>query len=215
MFGIHDLALYVLATVLLAVTPGPDTALVFAQSLRHGARGGITAACGTATGCVVHVTAASIGLSALLAASATAFNILKWAGAAYLLFIGVRTILTSGRTAPGAAAAPAPAARPFRWSSVYGTGFLTNVLNPKVAVFFVAFLPQFVSAGATGAPFGFAVLGLILIAVGFAWLAGVSLLASRSARMLGGRLTLRRWVERSLGVAFVVLAAKLALTERP
>jgi threonine/homoserine/homoserine lactone efflux protein len=82
-------------------------------------------------------------------------------------------------------------------------------------VFFVAFLPQFVSAGATGAPFGFAVLGLILIAVGFAWLAGVSLLASRSARMLGSRLALRRWLERSLGAAFVVLAAKLALTERP
>lgn len=217
MFGIHDLALYVLATVLLAVTPGPDTALVFAQSLRHGARGGITAACGTASGCVVHVTAASIGLSALLAASATAFNVLKWLGAAYLLFIGLRTIVTSGRP-PAAAVASvtaAPAARAFRTSSVYWTGFLTNVLNPKVAVFFVAFLPQFVAAGASGAPFGFAALGLILIAVGFAWLAGVSLLASRSARILGSRLSLRRWLERSLGAAFVVLAAKLALTERP
>ena len=101
MFGIHDLALFVAASVLLAVTPGPDSALVFAQSLRHGARGGIVAASGTVTGCLVHVTAASVGLSAILAASAHAFNVVKWAGAAYLAFVGLRIIFTSGRAAPG------------------------------------------------------------------------------------------------------------------
>src|SRR6188508_584497 len=100
MFGIHDLPLFIAATVLLAITPGPDSTLVFAQSLRHGARGGIVASLGVVTGCLVHVTAASIGLSALLVASAYAFNAVKWAGAAYLLWIGLRMIATAKADAP-------------------------------------------------------------------------------------------------------------------
>jgi threonine/homoserine/homoserine lactone efflux protein len=210
MFGIHDLALFAAASVLLAITPGPDSTLVFAQSLRHGARGGLVASFGVMTGCLVHVTAASVGLSALLAASASAFNVVKWAGAAYLAFIGVRTIITAGRVA---AAAQAPQA--LRTSSVFWTGFLTNVLNPKVAVFFVAFLPQFVSTGAAHAPLGFAVLGLVVIAIGFVWLIGLAFVAGRSAAMLGSRGRLKVWFERALGGAFVALAAKLAFAERP
>src|SRR5689334_12549748 len=157
MFGIHDIALFLVACVLLAITPGPDSTLVFAQSLKHGARGGLVASFGVMTGCLVHVTAASVGLSALLAASASAFNVVKWAGAAYLAFIGLRTIITAGRAA---AATQEPQA--LRTSSVFWTGFLTNVLSPKVAVFFVAFLPQFVSPHAAYAPLGFAALGLLV-----------------------------------------------------
>ena len=121
MFGIHDLTLFVVACVLLAITPGPDSTLVFAQSLKHGARGGLVASFGVMTGCLVHVTAASVGLSALLAASATAFSVVKWAGAAYLAFIGLRTILAAG----GAATATAQQPQTLRTSSVFWTGFLT------------------------------------------------------------------------------------------
>ena len=213
MFGIHDLALFVVAAVLLAVTPGPDSTLVFAQSLRHGARGGIVVSLGTITGCVVHVTAASVGLSAILAASAHAFNAVKWAGAAYLAFIGIRMIVTSGRVGPEGAAAEQPAA--LRASSLFWAGFLTNVLNPKVAVFFLAFLPQFVAADAAYAPLGFAVLGVIVIVVGFIWLVGIAFLAARSARALSGGTRLTVWLERALGAAFIALAARLALAERP
>jgi threonine/homoserine/homoserine lactone efflux protein len=210
MFGIHDLTLFIVACVILAITPGPDSTLVFAQSLKHGARGGLVASLGVMTGCLVHVTAASIGLSALLAASAEAFNVVKWAGAIYLAFIGLRTILTAGRAA---AAAAKPEA--LRTSSVFWTGFLTNVLNPKVAVFFVAFLPQFVSTGAAYAPLGFAALGLLVIAIGFIWLIGLAFVAGRSAAMLDSRGRLKAWFERALGAAFIALAAKLALSERP
>lgn len=210
MFGIHDIALFVVACVLLAITPGPDSTLVFAQSLRHGARGGLVAALGVITGCLVHITAASVGLSAILAASATAFSVVKWAGAAYLAFIGLRTILAAGRAA-SAAAQP----RPLRASSVFWTGFLTNVLNPKVAVFFLAFLPQFVSAGTAYAPLGFAVLGLIFLVIGFLWLIGLAFAASRSAAALDSRGRLKAWFERVLGGAFIALAAKLAFAERP
>jgi threonine/homoserine/homoserine lactone efflux protein len=210
MFGIHDIALFIVACVLLAITPGPDSTLVFAQSLKHGARGGLVASFGVMTGCLVHVTAASVGLSALLAASASAFNVVKWAGAAYLAFIGLRTIITAGR-----AAAATQEAQALRRSSVFWTGFLTNVLNPKVAVFFVAFLPQFVSPHAAYAPLGFAALGLLVIAIGFVWLIGLAFLAGRSAAMLDSRGRLKTWFERALGGAFIALAAKLAFAERP
>jgi threonine/homoserine/homoserine lactone efflux protein len=211
MFGIHDLTLFIAACVLLAVTPGPDTTLVFAQTLRHGVRGGLVASLGVITGCLVHVTAASVGLSAILAASAHAFNVVKWAGAAYLAFIGLRAILAAGRAAAASAAQP----ETLRTSSVFWTGFLTNVLNPKVAVFFLAFLPQFVSTDAAYAPLGFAVLGLIFIVVGFIWLVTLAFIAARSAAALGGRGRLKVWLERALGAAFIALAAKLALAERP
>jgi threonine/homoserine/homoserine lactone efflux protein len=211
MFGIHDLTLFVLACALLAVTPGPDSTLVFAQSLRHGARGGLVASVGVIIGCLIHVTAASVGLSALLAASAAAFNAVKWVGAAYLAFIGVRAILAAGRASVAAVAEP----ETLRTSSVFWTGFLTNVLNPKVAVFFLAFLPQFVSSGSPYAPLGFAVLGLVFIAIGLTWLVALAFAAARSAAMLGGRGRLKAWLERALGAAFIALAAKLALAERP
>ena len=212
MLGIHDLTLFIIACVLLAITPGPDSTLVFTQSLRHGARGGIVASLGTITGCVVHVTAASVGLSAILAASAHAFNAVKWAGAVYLAFIGIRMIVTSGRVGPEGAAAAPPV---LRASSLFWTGFLTNVLNPKVAVFFVAFLPQFVASDAAYAPLGFALLGVIVIVVGFIWLVGIAFLAARSARALSGRTRLTLWLERALGAAFIALAARLAFAERP
>lgn len=211
MFGIHDLTLFIIACILLAITPGPDTTLVFAQTLRHGVRGGLIASLGVITGCLVHVTAASVGLSAILAASAHAFNVVKWLGAAYLAFIGVRTIIAAGRASAAAAAQP----EALRTSSVFWTGFLTNVLNPKVAVFFLAFLPQFVSADAAYAPLGFAMLGLIFIVVGFVWLVVLAFVAARSAAALGGRGRLKVWLERALGAAFIALAAKLALAERP
>jgi threonine/homoserine/homoserine lactone efflux protein len=213
MFGIHDLPLFIAAAVLLAITPGPDSTLVFAQSLRHGSRGGIVASLGVMTGCFVHVTAASVGLSAILAASAHAFNVLKWAGAAYLAFIGIRMIIVTWRGRQEGEAVEEPAA--LRASSLFWTGFLTNVLNPKVAVFFLAFLPQFVAADAAYAPLGFAALGMIVIVIGFAWLLGIAFLAARSARALSGRAGLTLWLERALGAAFIALAAKLALAERP
>lgn len=218
MFGIHDLPLFVAAAFLLAITPGPDSTLVFAQSLRHGARGGVVASLGITLGCVVHVTAASVGLSAILAASSHAFNAIKWAGAAYLAFIGIRMIVATLRNAswrggPEGDAGMQPAA--LRASSLFWTGFLTNVLNPKVAVFFVAFLPQFVRTDAAYAPLGFALLGLIVIVIGSGWLLGIAFLAARSARALSGRAGLTLWLERALGAAFIALAAKLALAERP
>ena len=211
-FGIHDFALFLGVGILLNLTPGPDTALVVGHSLRQGAnggaRGGVLAALGVGTGCFVHIAAATLGLSALLVASATAFTVLKWAGAAYLAFIGLSMMF--GAPTPDAAPTPAGAAR---GRSAFLQGFLTNALNPKVALFFLAFLPQFVSATAPGKALGFALLGVIFDATGTIWLVILAVVAARSARHFAGSAAWRRWSQRLIGVVFVALAGKLAAAQ--
>src|SRR5512139_1126090 len=165
MFGTHDLWLFILSALLLNITPGPDTALVVARSTQMGLRGGVAAAFGVTGGIMVHITAAAIGLSALLAASATAFSIIKYVGAAYLIYIGLRLILTRhAATADEAASQPA---LPLR--SVFWQGFFSNALNPKVAIFFLAFLPQFVANDAPSKALAFLYLGLIFSIGATAW----------------------------------------------
>ena len=140
--GIHELWLFILSGLLLNVTPGPDTAYIIGRSIQLGWRGGVAAATGICCGCLVHVFGAAIGLSALLMASSTAFTVLKWVGAAYLLFTGVQMLLSRPRPMAEAAVA----GNETSLSRVFWQGALTNVLNPKVALFFLAFLPQFVAA---------------------------------------------------------------------
>jgi threonine/homoserine/homoserine lactone efflux protein len=156
MLGIHELWLFVISGLLLNVTPGPDTAYIIW-------RGGAAAALGIACGCLVHVFGAAAGLSALLAASAAAFTLVKWIGAAYLCFIGVQMLLS--RPGPPAAEARIDK-RTVRLRQVFWQGALTNVLNPKVALFFLAFLPQFVAADSPHKALAFAALGLIFVCNG-------------------------------------------------
>ena len=134
MLGIHELWLFIVSGLLLNVTPGPDTVYIVGRSVQLGWRGGAAAALGVCTGCLVHVFAAAIGLSALLAASSTAFTLVKWAGAAYLCFLGVKMLL-SRQPAP-ADGVDATASGAVSLRQVFWQGALTNALNPKVALFF-------------------------------------------------------------------------------
>jgi threonine/homoserine/homoserine lactone efflux protein len=175
MTGIHDLGLFVLAGLVLNVTPGPDMAYIAARSAAGGFRAGVAATLGITAGCVFHTLAAAAGLSILLATSASAFTVVKWCGAAYLLYAGVRLVISSVRPAREAAAgallAPAKAPRIFR------EGLVINVLNPKVALFFLAFLPQFIDAAAPSKALAFIALGCLFnfnsrfVNVPVAWLA--------------------------------------------
>jgi threonine/homoserine/homoserine lactone efflux protein len=135
------LALFCAAALLLIVTPGPAVLFIVARSLEHGRRGGLVSALGVATGGLVHVAAAALGLSALVLSSALAFSVVKWAGAGYLVFLGLRTLFgpAPAAAAAGSATAPAPDLR-----RTFGQGVVVNILNPKTALFFLAFLPQFV-----------------------------------------------------------------------
>jgi threonine/homoserine/homoserine lactone efflux protein len=180
-FGTHDLWLFVVSGLLLNVTPGPDTLYIVGRSSTQGGRAGAVAALGIGAGTLVHILAASLGLSAILAASATAFLAVKMIGAVYLVYVGVSLIRASS-VRPASVQAPARRA-PLR--KVFLQGFLTNVLNPKVALFFLAFLPQFVSGDTPSKALALLFLGAIFDFNGTLW----NLAVAWSTARLAGRIT--------------------------
>lgn len=173
-----QLLVFIAAGWLLNLTPGPDVLYIISNALRSGVHAGLVAALGIVSGCFVHVFAAALGVGALLAASATAFTVLKWAGAAYLMWMGVKLLLAKGGGSSIVQADVKGEAVAVNLWRVYRQGFLTNVLNPKVALFFLAFVPQFIAPGTPDKVTAFLLLGLLFnvnslpINFGYAWLAG-------------------------------------------
>jgi threonine/homoserine/homoserine lactone efflux protein len=209
MLGINELWLFVVSGLLLNVTPGPDTAYIIGRSIQLGWRGGAAAALGISCGCLVHVLGAGIGLSALLMTSSAAFAVLKLVGAAYLLFTGVQLLLS--RPAPVAEVAVQNDAVPLR--RVFWQGALTNALNPKVALFFLAFLPQFVAADSPHKTAAFLALGLIFIGNGTLWCLGVAAFAAKAASRIRRSQGVMLWINRVLGGMFVYLGFRVAMLE--
>jgi RhtB (resistance to homoserine/threonine) family protein len=208
------LLLFIAAGWLLNLTPGPDVLYIVSSALRSGVRAGIVAALGIVSGCFVHVFAAALGVGALLATSATAFTVLKWGGAAYLVWMGVK--LLRARGGPSVVpAAGASAREPADLWRVYRQGFLTNVLNPKVALFFLAFVPQFIAPGTEDKVTTFLLLGLLFnvnslpINFGYAWLAGWA------SRRVGAVQRAMHWMDRAAGVMFIGFGLRLAMSDNP
>lgn len=204
MFGTTDLALFVVAGLLLNITPGPDTLYILGRTALQGWRGGAVAALGIGAGLFVHTFAAAVGLSALLAASATAFTILKWVGAAYLVYLGVSLLIAHPPIAQRT-----PAVRAASLRTVFLQGFLTNVLNPKVALFFLAFLPQFVDPGASNKTLTFLFLGVVFNFNGTLWNLFVAWSAARVASSLNRSGHFALWLNRAVGALFVYLGIRL------
>jgi threonine/homoserine/homoserine lactone efflux protein len=204
--GVHDFWLFVASAFLLNVTPGPDTLYIVGRSTAQGLRAGVLAALGIGAGALVHVSAAALGLSAVLAASATAFTVVKLIGAAYLLYVGVGLIRSAG--AP-TGAAPLES-RELSMRSVFLQGFLTNVLNPKVALFFLAFLPQFVASDAPSKPLAFLLLGVIFDFNGTLWNLFVAWSTAHLGR-LAPSAAFKRWFNRCVGGLFIGVGIRLAL----
>lgn len=210
MFGIHDLALFVVSGLLLNILPGPDSLLIMTRSATQGWRAGVAAALGIGTGTIVHVLAAALGISAILATSATAFTVVKLVGAAYILYMALGLLRTRRSTAPQEAVSVTP--QPYR--KIFAQGVLTNVLNPKVALFFLAFVPQFIDADAPNKALAFIILGSIFNLNGMLWCCGLALFtAFASARLKLGQ-TVSLWLNRITGGLFVWLAIKLAVSKQ-
>ncbi|OKO67850.1 LysE family translocator [Bradyrhizobium sp. NAS96.2] len=209
MLGIHELWLFVLSGLLLNVTPGPDTAYIIGRTIQLGWRGGAAAAIGISCGCLVHVLGAAIGLSALLMASSTAFLAVKLIGAAYLVLTGLQMLLV--RAKPIAEIAGQGGETSI--SRVFWQGALTNILNPKVALFFLAFLPQFVAADSAHKTLAFLVLGLIFITGGTLWCLGLAAFAARAAGRIRHSAGVIAWINRSLGALFIYLGVRVAMLE--
>lgn len=219
--GIVNLPLFMLAVFLLNVTPGPDTAYIVGRSVSQGRAAGLLSALGVSAGCCVHVLAVAFGLTALLAASTVAFTVIKVVGAAYLIYLGGRMLLApperddavdeaKTETAEQTAAAKRP--RPLR--SLFVQGFLTNVLNPKVVLFFLSFFPQFVDPHASHKAVAFLALGAVFILMSTVWNSLVAWVAASVTRSVAGKPGIKRWLDRVVGTAFIGLGARLALTTR-
>jgi len=193
MFGTHNLWLFMLSGLLLNIAPGPDTLYIVGRSSTLGFRAGAVAA---------------LGLSAILAASAGAFTTVKYIGAAYLLYVGITLIRAAGEPHSSTSTAIP------RTASVRGIflqGFLTNVLNPKVALFFLAFLPQFVASDASSKPLAFLLLGAIFDINGTLWNLLVAWSAARLSSRLAPSAAFKRWFNRSVGGVFILIGIRLAL----
>lgn len=215
---LSQLLLFIAAGLLLNLTPGPDVLYIISQSLRHGLRAGLVAALGITAGCFVHIFAAAVGVSALMLASATAFNVLKWLGAAYLVYVGGRMLLSRQAVAmaddlPRAVVQQAASSRELK--AVFMRGFWTNALNPKVALFFLAFLPQFIAPTVEHKPLAFLSLGLLFnfnaVWVNMGWAFAAVWLAQKA----GGLQRRLHWLDRVAGCLFIAFGLKLAFAENP
>lgn len=208
--GIHDLWLFVLTGLVLNLTPGADTLLVVSRTAAGGFRQGVAAALGIQVGCLVHAVAAALGVAALLAASPAAFRVLTGVGAAYLLWLGVQ-MLRSALSPAKADAARASATGPRQATTLRGAfaqGVLTNVLNPKVGLFFLAFVPQFIDAGAPSPLAAFLTLALVFDLTGGTWLLIVAALTARLRGAVAPHVG--RWLNGLGGALFIGLAWRLA-----
>jgi RhtB (resistance to homoserine/threonine) family protein len=213
MFGITHFEFFVVAVFLLNVTPGPDTAYIVGRSVAQGRGAGLMSALGISAGCCMHSLACAFGLTALLAASATAFTVIKFAGAIYLIYLGTRLIFAK----PAAAAAVGEsraAGAPKSLKQLFLQGFWTNVLNPKVVLFFVSFFPQFVTTGSDQKALAFLTLGAVFVAMSMLWNSFVAWIAGSVTQRFSGKPSVKKWLDRGVGSAFVGLGIKLATASR-
>jgi RhtB (resistance to homoserine/threonine) family protein len=208
MFGIHDFGLFLAAGVLLNLTPGPDTVYILGRSIAQGREAGVAAALGICIGSIFHTCAAALGLSAILATSSVAFVAIKLLGGAYLIFLGIKLLLDRRRELS------LPSNFRQRTSAAaFRQGVLTNVLNPKVALFFLAFLPQFIDPATTNKILAFVTLGLTFVTTGTIWCLTLAWFASSFSDRLRASETVGQWVNRAIGALFIFLGARLAATK--
>jgi threonine/homoserine/homoserine lactone efflux protein len=212
MMGIHDYALFVLTGLLVNLTPGQDTMFILGQSLRNGRQRGEAAALGIAAGSVCHTFAAVLGLSALLAASAWAFNIVKIAGALYLIFLGLRMLLSAKHGSLEMEASADDVAS--KKHSSFTQGLLTNVMNPKVALFYLSLLPQFIDPLSTHKTLAFLLLGATFIVTGTIWGMTLAALAVPLQKLLRTKPGWQRRADRVFGTALTGVGVKVLLSSR-
>lgn len=207
MFGIENLWLFVLSGLLLNILPGPDSLYIIGRSVSQGFKAGSAAALGIGAGTLVHILAAALGLSVVLATSGELFTAIKLVGCAYLLYIG----LTMIRSQSDGADVPRKV-EPVPRLKIFYQGFLTNVLNPKVALFFLAFVPQFIAADSANKALAFILLGVIFNFNGMLWCHFLAWSSASVSRKFSASERARTWLNRVAGSLFGFFGIKLALS---
>lgn len=204
----QDFLVFAIASLMLNITPGSDMLYVATRSTSQGIKSGIISSLGIMAGCVVHATAAVIGLSAIIANSATGFMVIKFAGALYLVYLGVRSFLGENAFAIDSTQTPMSS------REIFFQGALTNILNPKVALFFLAFLPQFVDARSTSAPSQILLLGIWFTISGTLVNIIVAIVFGRMGNWLANKTWFIKWQSKITGILLVALGIRIAMTRR-
>ncbi|HRP96205.1 MAG TPA: LysE family translocator [Rhodocyclaceae bacterium] len=210
MLSIESLAAFLALSIVITFAPGPDNLMVLGQSLARGPRAGFGIALGCALGCFTHTLWATLGVSALLLASPNAFFALKLAGAAYLCWLGVQAL----RSGAGIGAPAEGRARPLPWRRYVARGFIANAINPKVALFFLAFLPQFAQPAHGAVQWQMVTLGSVFAVQTVLVFGAIAYAAGRIGAVLARRPRLGPWLDRVAGVIFIGLAVNLLLAGR-
>ena len=213
MFGTQDLTVFIVAGLLLNMAPGPDSLFIMTRSAVQGWRAGSVAALGIGSGTFVHIFAAALGVSAILATSSNAFMVLKYIGAIYLVYIGARLVLSKQKVSADSADSNFKSYE-MSYRKIYLQGFLTNVLNPKVALFFLAFVPQFISPDAAHKSVAFIILGLIFNFNGMLWCHFLAVTTAFASRRIQVNNAVAIWLNKLIGAIFVSLGIKLAFAHQ-
>jgi RhtB (resistance to homoserine/threonine) family protein len=208
--GVENFLTFVATALIFIMTPGIDTVFILNKSIGQGRRAGIYSTFGINTGVLVHTIFAALGLSLVVARSALAFAVIKYIGAAYLIYLGLEKIISkttiieaSHKSEPGSSN-----------NQNFVSGLITNVLNPKVALFFLSFFPQFINPKVINTPQPFIILGLTYAVLGVLWFLMLTLFASAFSRKLTGNSQLSKWLNKASGVVFILMGLKIALTKK-
>lgn len=208
--GIENFLTFVIAATIFVLTPGLDTIFILNKSIAQGKRAGIYATMGINTGVLVHTVFAALGLSLIVAKSVFAFTVLKYFGAAYLLYLGVTKIISKENFL----AMQAPQKNNKTSKQNFISGVINNVLNPKVALFVLAFFPQFIKREYISSPVPFIFLGITYAILGLTWLLILTLFASLFSEKLSKSKKANTWLNRCSGITFILMGVKVALSKR-
>jgi RhtB (resistance to homoserine/threonine) family protein len=209
MFNIENFYLFLTVSILINLSPGPDMIYTAARSLSQGTKAGIFSALGIFTGCLFHITAAVVGLSTIIEESVLLFSIIKYAGAAYLIYLGIRSLLSRRNTNNEIAALPSMTNK-----KIFFQGMFTNILNPKVAIFFLSFLPQFIDPQSNHLQEQIAFLGLWFAVQGSLILIIVATVTGMFRDLLQKNPGFWNWQEKITGLILVGLGIKMIFTKK-
>ncbi|MTI29669.1 LysE family translocator [Xanthovirga aplysinae] len=210
MYGISDFETFVIAGILLNITPGSDTMYILGRIISQGKTAGILSALGISTGGLIHCISAVLGLSVILTKSAIAFGIIKYLGVIYLVFLGIKS-LTTKPTQDFEIKEKEQDNNPIK---IYISGIFTNIFNPKVAIFFLAFLPQFIDSRATQSPLPFIILGITFLFTGTIWCLTLAFFAAKLSDKIRRNYKIKNWLDKITGLMFIMLGIKLAFAKK-
>lgn len=211
MFGINNFETFLIAGILLNLTPGADTMYILGRSISQGKKSGILSALGISTGSLIHCIIAAFGLSLIIAKSAIAFNTIKYLGAFYLIYLGLMSLLNKSRNRFEINNLDKKKPKNVK---IYFSGILTNILNPKVALFYLAFLPQFIDPNYIKSSLPFIILGLTFTTTGTLWCLTLALFSAKLSDRIRRNYKIKSWLDKITGGIFIALGIKLALTKK-